>query len=343
MKFSSKVILGALILVGAFLRIYNVNFHCLWTEEVFTLNLAKQPLLQILSNQDFTSPLFYILAHISYIIFGSDASIRYPSVIFGILLIPMMYSLGETYRCETTGLYMAMLSVVILPFEYYSQYGRSYELSILAFVVLLILYIRVKRGENIELLFWITALTNLYIHLFSLIPISILCLDLIIERHQRIFYAILMFLASLPLIGTIYQVITQRTISAGVNYGASMLQMIILIPLEFFNALFLNIIVLSCAGIKMDKDPLKWRILLVATVTLVAGAVLSNFTPIFPRYLMGASIIILLFAATACVDLSKIIKVPHCEMVVFIIITLIFAWMALPNFESHFWVEQYVC
>jgi hypothetical protein len=152
-----------------------------------------------------------------------------------------------------------------------------------------------------------------------------------------------MFFASLPLISTIWQVITQRAVSAGVNYGASVAQMIVLIPLEFFNSLFLNVIVLAGVGIKMDKDPLKWRLLSVAIITLIAGIILSSYTPVFPRYLMGASVIILLFFATACVDLSKMVKVPNCELIIFVVITLIFAWMALPNFESHFWVQQYVC
>jgi predicted nucleic acid-binding Zn ribbon protein len=122
-----------------------------------------------------------------------------------------------------------------------------------------------------------------------------------------------------------------------------MTQMLVLIPLEFFNSIFLNVIVLSGIGIKIDKDPLKWRLLFVTIVTLVVGVVLSNYTPVFPRYLMGASIIILLFCATACNNLSKTVKISHAEIIIFVVITLIFTWMALPNFESHYWIEQYTC
>ena len=344
MKFSSKVILGVLVIISTFLRFYRIDFSCLWTEEIFTLDLIKQPLWQILSTFDFTPFPYYVLAHISYLIFGSDVSIRYPSAVAGILFTLAMYKLGEVYHDEMVGLYMAMLSVVILPFTYYAQYGRSYEISILAFVILLIFYIKsCRRDDWSDFFFWIIALVNLYIHLFSIIPVSILCLDRFIERRNGFIGMFFITIGSIPLFNTIYQVIAQRTISIGVNYGASMLQMVILIPLEFFNTLFLNVIVLATIGIKTDKDPIKWKLLAAAIITLIVGVILSNYTPVFPRYLMGAAIIILLFTATACVDLNKLIKFKNIEFIIFIMITLIFAWMALPNFESHFWVQQYVC
>ena len=141
-----------------------------------------------------------------------------------------------------------MLTTISIPLVYYSQYARSYELSILSFVILLVLYIKLKRGEGNEPLFWILALINLYVHLFSLIPIAILCADIIAERPQRAFYAILVFFTSLPLINTICQVITQRSVSAGVIrcFGGTNG---FFIPIEFFNSIFLNVIVLAGVGI----------------------------------------------------------------------------------------------
>ena len=343
MKLSSKVILGALFLMGAFLRVYQIGFHCLWTEEIYTLSMAKMPLLQILFNQDFTSPLFYILAHISYLIFGSGISIRYPSVVFGILLIPAAYWLGVTYRNEIVGLYMAMLTTISIPLVYYSQYARSYELSILSFVILLVLYIKLKRGEGNEPLFWILALINLYVHLFSLIPIAILCADIIAERLQRAFYALLVFFTSLPLINTIYQVIIQRSVSAGVSYGASPLQMVFLSPMEFFNTNFLNIFFLFGIGVYLDKDPLKIRLVVVTIITAIFGVVCASFTPTLPRYIMTISMIILLIASVAIVELTNLCKLQRYEIIIFIIITFIFVWMVFPNIMSHYSVEQYAC
>jgi len=343
MKNSTKAILALLIVVGSILRIYQINFHCAWTEELYTLQLSKLPLLQILTNFDFNPPVFYLFSHISYLIFESDVSIRYPAVIFGILLIPAMYLLGKTYKDELVGLYCAAFTTILIPFVYYSQYARSYTMSVFFFALLLIFYIKTKRGEKVEVWFWLLAAANLWIHLFIAIPVAMLCLDLIIDKYQRAFYAVLMFIVSLPLINIIYQTIAQRSVSGGINYGASWIQMLILTPTELFNVLFLNISVLAGASLKLDKDSLKWRLFIVALLTFMAGIVCANFTPTMPRYIMGIAVIILLMASVGIVELSELVKIKYFKIFVFVAIMMISVWMSIPNLESHYWVEQYVC
>jgi hypothetical protein len=346
MKPISIITLTILTFAGAILRLYKLDFQCLWTEELYTLTVSKMSTVDILMNFDFTPFPSYLLSHFSYLIFNTDVSIRYPSVICGILLIPAAYWLGVTYKDEIVGLYMAMLTTISIPLLYYSQYARSYEMSILFFTLLLIFYIKTKRNiecpQN-EWVFWILVVVNLWTHLFILIPVSLLCLDLIIDRYQRIFCAALVFVASLPLINIVYQVVTQRVVSGGANYGASPLQMLILTPTEFFNTTFLNIFFLAGIGLKLDNDSLKWRWLIVSVLTFVTGIICASFTPTMPRYIMGISMIILLMASVACVNLSRLIKIKHIEMIIFVIVTLVFIWMTWPNFESHFWVKQYVC
>ena len=346
MKPLSFTILSILTFVGACLRLYKLDFQCLWTEELFTLGMSKLPALNILTTFDFTPFPFYLLSHFSYLIFGSGVSIRYPSVICGILLIPAAYWLGVTYKDEMVGLYMAMLTTISIPLLYYSQYARSYEMSILFFTLLLIFYIKTKRNIGCprnEWVFWILVVVNLWIHLFSLIPISLLCLDLIIDRYQRILYAGAVFITSLPLINIIYQTIVQRAVSGGVNYGASPLQMLILTPTEFFNSTFLNIFFLASVSLKFDNDSLKWRWLIVSILTFVTGIICASFTPTMPRYIMGISMIILLMASVACVNLSRLIKIKHIEIIIFLIITFIFVWQTWPNFMSHYEIVQYTC
>ncbi len=343
MKNSTKAILALLIVVGAILRVYQISFACLWTEEQFTLAMAKLPMLDILTTFDFTPFPYYILAHISYLIFGTDVSIRYPAVIFGILLIPAIYLLGRTYKDELVGLYCAAFTTILIPFVYYSQYARSYTMSVFFFALLLIFYIKTKRGEKSEVWFWFLAAANLWIHLFIAIPVAMLCLDLIIDRYQRAFYAVLIFIVSLPLINIIYQTIAQRSVSGGINYGASWIQMLILTPTELFNVLFLNISVLAGVSLKLDKDPLKWKLFTVALLTFLVGIVCANFTPTMPRYIMGITVIILLMASVGIVELSELVKVKYFKIFVFVAIMLISVWMSIPNLESHYLVEQYVC
>lgn len=341
MKLSSKIILGALVLFGTFLRIYQIGFHCIWTEEAYTLSMAKMPLVQILTTFDFNPPLYYIFSHLSYLIFGSDVSIRYPSVVFGILLIPAMYWLGKEYKDELTGLYCAGFTTITFPLIYYAQYARAYEMSILCFIILLICYIKIKRGEDFQKWFWALAVINVWVHLFAIIPVGLLCLDILYDKRNSL-HAVLAVVLISPLLNTIYAVIANRSIASGVSYGANAIQMIVLTPMEFFNVLFLNICFLAGVGAWLDKDPLRNRLVVITILTIAIGVICSCFTPFFPRYYMTVSMIILLFSAFACAELSnRVPKIP--PMVIFALVMIVFTIMMKDNFISHYTITQYVC
>jgi hypothetical protein len=316
---------------------------------VYVLNIVKLPVIGIIINFDYTPPVYNLLAYISYTLCGGyDVAIRFPAVVCGILLTPAAYYLGREYHGELTGLYLSFFTLVILPFEYYSQYARSYILSVLFFVILLIFYIRVKRNNDdkrSELCFWILSVINVWIHLFSIIPIIFLCLDVLIQK-RNIIYATISCVLLTPLLTIFNDIILTRNTSSGFNYGANMAQMIILLPLEFFNTPFLNVIALSIIGYWLDEDPLKKRLVIISFITLAAGIVLSNYTPVFPRYIMGVSIIFLLISSVACVKLTQMASEKvgkNLDYIVLIAIILIFTWMEFPNFMSHYFVQQYVC
>ena len=307
--------------------------------------MAKSSVITILTTFDYTPPIYNLLAHFSYLLFGCyDIAIRYPSVVAGILLIPAAYWLGSTYYNELTGLYLSFFTLVILPFEYYSQYGRAYILSVLFFTLLLIYYIKVKRygSKRDEFIFWGLVALNVWIHLFTIIPIAVLCLDILLYRKNWYAAIVSVVLCSLP-VSILLKVLSDRN-GAGFAYGASPLQLIVLIPLEFFNTVFLNVIVLFVVGIWLCKDKLRIPLAICTIITLVAGVVASIYTPIFPRYLMSVSLIFLLFAAVGCVKLTEIVNKKvgkNLDYVIFIVIIIIFTWMAIPNFESHFFIQQY--
>lgn len=342
MKNSSKIVLAILIIFAALLRIYQIGFQCIWTEEAYTLSMAKLSFVQILTTFDFNPPVYYIFAHISYLLFGTDIAIRYPSAICGILVIPTMYWLGKEYKDELTGMYCAGFASITFPLIYYSQYGRAYEMSVLCFIILLISYIKVKRGEwQYKKWFWIISIINVWVHLFAIIPVGLLCLDILFDERD-IIYAVLTAVATSPLLNTIYAVIANRSVASGVSYGATAIQMIILTPMEFFNVLFVNIFFLAGVGVWMDKDPLRNRLVAVTIITLIVGVICSCFTPFFPRYYMTVSMIILLFAAVACVELSKYIHTLS-PIVIFILLMIVFTIMMKDNFISHYTITQYTC
>ena len=82
------------------------------TEELYTLDVVKLSLMGIITNFDYTPPVYNLLAHFSYVLFnGYDVAIRFPSVIAGILLIPAAFYLGEEYYNEMAGLYLSFLQL----------------------------------------------------------------------------------------------------------------------------------------------------------------------------------------------------------------------------------------
>jgi len=89
------------------------------TEEEYTLNIVKLPIMGIITNFDYTPPVYNLLAHFSYLLFnGYDVAIRYPAVLCGILLIPAMYYLGKEYHSELVGLYCAGITAILVPMIY---------------------------------------------------------------------------------------------------------------------------------------------------------------------------------------------------------------------------------
>ena len=331
-----------------FLRVYNIGFQTMGTEEIYTLDIVKFPIMNIITNFDYTPPVYNLLTHFSYILFnGYDVAIRYPAVIAGILLIPAMYYLGLQYKDELAGIYCAGLTTIILPFIYYSQYARAYSLSLLCFTIALILYLKMKDGDNhldIRVAFWIMVAVNLYVHLFTLIPLSLMCIDLLQDKRNWL-CGIGAAICSLPLLGMLAGVLSARN-GSGFNYGASMIQMIVLTPMEFFNSLFLNVLMLAGVGMWLYKSKIRWNLIIITVVTLVVGIVGSAITPMFPRYLMSAAIVILLFA---CVGISEITNILNEKIkidltyVVMSGIFIVFIWMMWPNLESHYFVMQYEC
>ena len=269
MKPQSIIALTILTLCGALLRLYKLDFQCLWTEEQFTLMMAKMPTIEILTTFDFNPPIYYLCAHFVWLLTGDPYSIRYPAVICGILLIPCMYYLGRVYKDELTGLYCAAFTTILFPLIYYAQYGRAYEMSVLCFCVALILYIRIKRGESLEIWFAIVAALNIWIHLFAIIPIGLMIIDLLLDNIRNKKWVVgIVGLSILPFITVFLEILKSRSTSV-VRYGADAIQMIVLTPLELFNSLFLNILFLSGVGLWIGQDKLKSNLAGIAIITIV--------------------------------------------------------------------------
>ena len=291
MKNNTNLFLIALILIGAIVRFWNLGFQHMTMDEEFTIRFAGlgitagQLFIQSLST-DFTPPLYYIAAHLSMIVFGATAeSIRYPSVIAGILLIPVMYFIGREYKNELFGLLLAGFTTISYSFIYYAKYGRSYSIALLFFSLAFYYFMRLLKGDkHSSIPFGIFALLSLWTHLYTAIPLGVMILYLLWEQKVYYYGILITIIGSLPLLNYLTLIGTTRDLSQG-NFGETPLSVLLWTPLDIFaySAFILfPIIVWSCWKYRADK--LVRAISIIGLATWISMIVLAVKTPIVPHY-----------------------------------------------------------
>ena len=86
----------AILLIGYFLRVYDLSNESIWLDEAFSIVSAKLNLSQIFFRPETNPPLYYSILHLWINLFGdSEFSVRFPSVLFGSLSIFMVYKVGN--------------------------------------------------------------------------------------------------------------------------------------------------------------------------------------------------------------------------------------------------------
>lgn len=139
--------LYAAMLLGAFLRLYRLGHQSIWGDEALTLQLytAGSSLSEVLSNiweKAFHPPLYFLVAHYWYRLGDSEFMLRFPSAVFGIALIPVVYILTRKLFNPRISTITAFL-VAVSPFNvWYSQEARMYSLQMLLVAGSILLFIK---------------------------------------------------------------------------------------------------------------------------------------------------------------------------------------------------------
>lgn len=354
-KLETKIIL-ILMGIGTILRSYQIGFQCFWTEEQFTLGMANLPFREILEKSiltDCNPPIYYLLAHASLMLSGfENVAIRYPSLICGILLIPAMFFLGLAYKNQMTGLYCAGFTAIMFPLVYYSQFGRAYAISLLFFVLALIMYVRIKDGDHScgsKLIFGILAALNIWTHLFSIIPLGLMMIDLVISNGLKMWKSVTAFgLLSIPLfqmpISFLQGRIVQNPASGtGQGFGMNVTQILATTPYEFFSTIFPYIGILTFLGWYQDKSPVANRLLAISLLTIVIGLICSLFTPFFPRYYLTVSLIFILISAVACANFTETLETNAQKLTLFSVVICFLFLMQNSSFVADYTTQKYEC
>ncbi len=112
------------------LRLYAIDRQDLWGDEAFSVWMGRQPLSEIVAvGADTHPPLYLFSLHAWLRMAGSSPlAIRFLSVLFGTLTIPVVYALGRRTLGQTSGQLAALLMALSPVLVYYSQETRMYGL-----------------------------------------------------------------------------------------------------------------------------------------------------------------------------------------------------------------------
>lgn len=154
---------GILLLASLFL-LYQLDAKSLWVDELFSVRMAHSDFGSILSDvvRDFHPPLYFLLLRIWVIFAGdSDFAVRFLSVIWGLLSLPLVYRLGTAIVHTKLGLLTTCLLAASPFFVLFSRMARYYSMAMFLGLASCLLFIEfLKRGTRRTLLIYILFSTS---------------------------------------------------------------------------------------------------------------------------------------------------------------------------------------
>jgi mannosyltransferase len=130
-----RLVLAALLGIlglAAVLRVVQIGTDSVWVDEAFSArvaNLGVVDLVRTATSEDTNPPLYYVLLHAWISVFGdSEAALRSLSAVVGVLLVFVVFKLGERLSSPRAGLLAALFAAVSEFLVRYSQEARVYSL-----------------------------------------------------------------------------------------------------------------------------------------------------------------------------------------------------------------------
>lgn len=144
---TDRMLLYAAVLVGAFLRLYRLGYQSIWGDESLTVQVysAGRNFHELWSHiwaRAFHPPLYFVLVHYWYLLGKSEFMLRFPSALFGIAAIPVVYLIARRLFGSRVGVISAFV-VALSPFHiWYSQEARMYTLQVLLASASILFFVR---------------------------------------------------------------------------------------------------------------------------------------------------------------------------------------------------------
>lgn len=169
-----KVLL-AIIILGFLLRLFQLGHDILWYDEVGVFGVTKAKSLEeivfIVRSHVMAMPMDYVITWLFSRLGTSNAILRFPSVIWGTLTLPVCYVLIKDLLDSRSALWTTFL-VAISPFHIqYSQELRFYaSLTFFYGLSTLLLFRAIKSSDPKKwIIFTCTTIIGVYFHMYVLL------------------------------------------------------------------------------------------------------------------------------------------------------------------------------
>lgn len=198
-KIRENKLLTIVIVVGAILRFYNLDFQSVWLDEIHTLNEANPNLTFIevyesVFQGEQMPPLYFYIIYVLFKVFGYVPIVmRIFSAIIGVFSIYGIYLLGREMYSKKAGIIAALLLCINYFHILHSQEGRPYAFFALFTILSFYWLIRLLKDFSKRTIIYYSLFTALmlyghYFGLFTLFSqyIIILFIFLISNKNERI-------------------------------------------------------------------------------------------------------------------------------------------------------------
>ncbi|MBI1881327.1 MAG: glycosyltransferase family 39 protein [Chloroflexi bacterium] len=147
---NQKIIIIGLTLLAFLLRAYRLEAQSYWIEEAWTLYFARLPLSELWRSllTEEPKPPFYYFTTLYWIKLVGDSEyvLRFFSLVFGVLAVPLTYRLGKSLGDDRLGIITALL-MTVAPYQiWHSQEARMYSIFTAASVMSMWGFVKVLPG-----------------------------------------------------------------------------------------------------------------------------------------------------------------------------------------------------
>ena len=182
------LVIGVCALTGL-LGAVRLGAKSIWTDEAFSDAVAGLDLPtmgRVVTHGESFNGLYYALLHVWQVGGHSEAWLRLPSVIFGVLAAWALFTLNRRLFGVEVALAAAALLAVNAFFVYHEQDARPYSLAV--FLVVLATNLFVRALEDPSILRWMgygaVGALAVYAHLFSVLVLTAHLSSLLIRRPR---------------------------------------------------------------------------------------------------------------------------------------------------------------